>query len=202
MPVRILHLIVMLVLAFPLVSLGAAATAQDIKLAGVAVPGHATLGGRRLPLNGAGLRTLLGFRVYVAALYLPSSTREAELILERDTPRRLQITLLRDTSTGQNLAALRDGLIENNTPAQMEAAKTEIAAFFGLIQQVDEVPAGTVIQLDYLPGAGTRVKIAGRNLGVIPGEDFNRAILRIWLGNAPIQLSLKNALLGIGGAES
>ena len=65
-----------------------------------------------------------------------------------------------------------------------------------LIQQVHEVPAGTAIRLDYLPGRGTHVRIGQRDLGVIPGERFNRALLKIWLGDNPIQLSLKKALLG------
>lgn len=60
-----------------------------------------------------------------------------------------------------------------------------------------EVPEGTRITLDYLPATGTRLTIAGRVLGTIPGERFNRAILKIWLGDRPIQLSLKQALLGL-----
>ncbi|MBK6742340.1 MAG: chalcone isomerase family protein [Hydrogenophilales bacterium] len=34
-------------------------------------------------------------------------------------------------------------------------------------------------------------------LGTIPGEHFNRALLKIWLGEAPTQISLKRALLGL-----
>lgn len=172
--------------------------AQELQVAGVAVAEHTLFAGKKLQLNGTGVRWLFGFRVYVASLYLPEPAREAVQVLARDAPRRLQVTLLRDTSTEQNLDALRDGLIDNNSASELEAIKSEVARFLGLIQQVHEVPAGTVIQLDYLPGKGTQVRIGSRDLGFVPGERFNRALLKIWLGDNPIQLSLKRALLGGG----
>jgi hypothetical protein len=175
------------------------ATAQDIQMAGIAVADHAAFTGQKLLLNGAGVRTMFGFRVYVASLYLPEPMREATRILDGNMPRRLQIVLLRDTSTDQNLDALKGGLYDNNSAAELDAIKGEVALFFTLINQVREVPAGTVMQLDYLPGAGTLVKTGARTLGMVPGERFNRAILKIWLGGEPIQPSLKKALLGLGG---
>lgn len=176
---------------------GPAASAQDLQLAGVSVPGQASIGGRHLQLNGSGVRTLLGFRVYVASLYLPAPTRDVARILDGDTARSLQVTLLRDTTTEQNLGALKGGLIDNNTPEELAAIQTEIDLFFALIKQVHEVPAGTSIVLDYLPGHGTQLRFGNRILGSIPGERFNRAILKIWLGADPIQFSLKKSLLGL-----
>ena len=165
-------------------------------MAGIAVADPAPSAGKRLQLNGTGVRRLLGFRVYVASLSLPEPAHDARQVLEQDTPRLLQVTLLRDTSTELNLDALKEGLIDNNSVAEVEVIKHEIARFLALIQQVHEVPAGTVIQLDYLPGKGTHVRIGQRDLGVVPGERFNRALLKIWLGDNPIQFSLKKALLG------
>ena len=49
---------------------------------------------------------------------------------------------------------------------------------------------------DYLPGTGTQISLNGRLLGTIAGVDFNRALLRIWLGNVPVQADLKKAMLG------
>jgi hypothetical protein len=55
-----------------------------------------------------------------------------------------------------------------------------------------------VILLDYLPGAGTRVTIKGQVKGVIPGQDFNDALLEVWLGARPASGGLKRAMLGGG----
>jgi hypothetical protein len=175
----------------------ASAAAREVVVAGIPVAEQATVASQRLLLNGVGVRTMLGFRVYVASLYLPSPMRDTARILDKDTAKSLQVTLLRDTTTEQNLDALKDGMIDNNSPAELDAIQREIDLFFALIKQVHEVPTGTRIQLDYRPGEGTRLKIGNRELGVIPGERFSRAVLKIWLGGDPIQLSLKHSLLGI-----
>jgi len=61
---------------------------------------------------------------------------------------------------------------------------------------VKAAKSGDLILLDYLPGTGTRVTVRGEDKGTIPGEEFNRALLRIWLGNQPADASLKRAMLG------
>lgn len=171
--------------------------AQDFQVAGITVAERIRFAGKQLQLNGTGVRRLYGFRVYVASLYLAEPARAASQILERDLPRRLQLVLLRDTTTEQNLDALKEGLIDNNSAAELDAIKPEVAHFLGLIQQVHEVSSGTEIQLDYLPGKGTHTRIGNRDLGLVPGERFNRALLKIWLGDNPIQLTLKRSLLGL-----
>ncbi len=173
------------------------ALAMDLQTEGVSLPDHASLGGQQLVLNGVGLRRLFGFRIYVAALYLPQPQHEAARVLDHDVPRRLQVTLLRDISTDQNLEALKGGLVANNSPAEMAAIRPEVDHFLALVHQAREVQAGTVMQLDYLPAVGTQLKIGNQELGTIPGERFNRDILKIWLGDDPIQSSLKKALLGL-----
>jgi hypothetical protein len=53
------------------------------------------------------------------------------------------------------------------------------------------------VHLDFLPETGTRLTLGGKQQGKdIPGEDFFNALLRIWLGDKPIQNNLKDALLG------
>ncbi len=151
----------------------------------------------QLRLNGTGVRRMFGFRVYVAALYLPEPAHCASQVLERDQPRRLQITLLRDTSTEQNIDALKGGLIDNNSEAELDAIQNEVSHFLASLHQVHEVPTGTVIQIDYLPGKGTHTRVGCHDLGLVPGERFNRALLKIWLGDNPIQHSLKQSLLGM-----
>jgi hypothetical protein len=62
---------------------------------------------------------------------------------------------------------------------------------------MQEAKKGMAITLDWLPGTGTQMTVDGRNTGApIAGEDFYRALLRIWLGPKPVQDDLKKALLG------
>jgi long-chain acyl-CoA synthetase len=174
----------------------AGATSPAQELAGVRVPAHVQVAGRDLVLNGAGLRRFLALNLYVAALYLPERSQRSGEILDRDMPRSLQVTLLRQLSTQKNLDVLKEGLYANNSPDDIEAINQEVERFLGLLRGLGEVPAGTTLQLNYLPGTGTHVSVNQRHLGTIPGEAFNRAVLRIWLGEDPAQAALKKALLG------
>ena len=45
-------------------------------------------------------------------------------------------------------------------------------------------------------GAGTAVAKNGETLGTIDGDDFNTALLAIWLGERPADRGLKKRLLG------
>jgi hypothetical protein len=52
------------------------------------------------------------------------------------------------------------------------------------------------IHLDWT-GAETQVVIQGKPVGKpIAGEDFYRALLRIWLGEHPVQDDIRKDLLG------
>jgi hypothetical protein len=62
--------------------------------------------------------------------------------------------------------------------------------------ELQEAKKGMAILLDWQPGTGTVISVDGKTRGKpIPGEDFYRALLRIWLGERPVQDDLKKALL-------
>lgn len=178
--------------AFPL-----QAASHDVVVAGIPQPGHIDISGHDLVLNGAGLRRFLFVRIYTAALYLPERQHDPRVVLDEDVPHSLQLTLLRDLSTEQNLDALKGGLVANNTPEALAAIRPEVDGFLGAIRGLHEVNRGTRIRLDYVPGDGTLVSVDNRHVGFIHGAAFNRALMKIWLGDAPVQASLKQALLGV-----
>jgi hypothetical protein len=54
-----------------------------------------------------------------------------------------------------------------------------------------------VIHFEFTPEAGTRVVVNGQAKGsAIPGEDFFAAVLRIWIGDKPVDGDLKKGLVG------
>ncbi len=60
-----------------------------------------------------------------------------------------------------------------------------------------EAKKGDVILLDYLPDSGVNLTVNAQPQGKpIPGEDFQRALLRIWLGDKPSNPDLKKGMLG------
>jgi len=183
---------------FALSLLTASVVAEAAEVAGVRVDDKATVGGRELVLNGAGMRTRLIIKVYVGALYLPQKASTAAAALGKDEPRRISMTLQRDVNYEQLLEAMRAGLAENNSQAELDAIKPQVAEFVKIFASVGEAKAGQVIWLDYTPDEGTKISVDGKPKGTIAGLAFNRALLRVWLGDNPVQESLKKALLGTG----
>jgi long-chain acyl-CoA synthetase len=173
-----------------------ASSAFAAEVVGVKLDDKATLGGQELVLNGAGVRTKVVFKVYVAGLYLPQKQTTTQGVLAKNAPRRVQLTLLRDLSSEQLLEALHTGLTDNNTPAELEAIKKEVDQLTAIFGALKEAKKGGVINLDYTPEGGTKISLNGAERGAIAGEAFNRALLKVWLGDKPVQADLKKALLG------
>jgi long-chain acyl-CoA synthetase len=67
-----------------------------------------------------------------------------------------------------------------------------------IFTSVGEAKSGQVIWIDYTPEEGTKVSLDGMAKGTVTGQAFNRALMRVWLGDKPVQESLKKALLGTG----
>lgn len=168
--------------------------AAAVEVAGVKVADAATVGAQALVLNGAGIRTRIIFKVYVGALYLAQKRATAAEALAQNGAKRVSLTLLRDLSAQQLSEAFDKGIEANNGAAEIEALKPRIAQLLALFSDGRE---GDVILIDYLPGSGTAVTLSGAPQGKpIPGENFYRALLRIWLGDKPVDEDLKQAMLG------
>lgn len=171
--------------------------AQAFEVDSVNVADKAKVGdGAELTLNGAGMRKRVFFKVYVAALYLAEKKSAAEAVLADPGPKRLALHIRRELSAEQLLDALNDGLKANNTPAELAPLEARLKDFDNIMTSVGKASPGNLITLDFIPGSGTRVQLNGQTKGNIEGEDFNKALLKIWLGNNPVQDSLKKALLG------
>ena len=168
------------------------ALAADI--GGVKLADKASVGGQELVLNGGAVRTKAIFKVYVGSLYVPAKAGDLAAVLAKG-PRRIQMNLLRDLSADQLLEALNDGLKDNNSAAELAAVKAQSEQLSSIMKSFGEVKEGNVVTLDFVDGA-TVVTLNGAAKGTIPGEPFNRALTKIWLGDKPAQADLKKAMLG------
>jgi len=186
-------------LAATLVLVGAialliAASGHATEVGGVNLEDKMSLAGQELVLNGAGVRTRLVFKVYVASLYLPQPAKDLQSVLAR-TPRRIQLNLLRTLSADQLVEALNEGLEANNSPEELSAVKAQIGELASIMKAFKEVKEKDFIALDFVDGS-TRISWNGEAKGTIAGAAFNRALTRVWLGEQPVQPDLKKALLG------
>ncbi len=166
---------------------------HGVKIAETAQVGE---GGAALALNGAGIRTKFFVKVYVGALYLPGKKTTADAVLVDAGAKRMELRILHAMSAEKLGGALDEGMTANNTPDELAALNAELKVFRAFIASGGAVKEGDTIQLDYLPGTGTRIIWNGKLLGDIAGEKFSRALLKVWLGEHPVDGSLKKALLG------
>ena len=173
----------------------AAAHAQTVDIEGVKLEPTAQVGGAALQLNGAGLRTRAIFKVYVAGLYVPQKSADASALLAQKGPRRISITMLRNVDADSFSGALNDGLRANHTEAQVAALKSQIDTLNANLKAVGEAKKGDVIHFEYLPESGTRVTVNGQARGTaIAGEDFFTAVMRVWIGDKPVDADLKKGM--------
>jgi hypothetical protein len=171
-------------------SLALPALAKEV--AGVTVPESATVEGKTLKLNGAGLRKKMVFKVYVAGLYLETPSKDAAAVISSDQTKRMTLSVLRSLSAHQVNEAIEEGF-EKNSKSKMSALKARLEKLETMIPNVEK---GDEIVLSYVPGKGTVVSAKNAEKGVIEGKDFADALFSVWLGPDPVQADLKTALLG------
>ena len=167
-----------------------------LEMNGVQVPDTAKVGTAELVLNGAGVRTRAIFKVYVGALYLPEKKTVAMEAIAVKGAKRVALHLLRDLSAEQVAGAL-DNMSDNLSDVEREKLSPQIADLKATMAAVGEAKEKSLITIDFLPGAGTRVALNGTQKGkTIAGDDLYPALLKIWLGDKPVDRDLKNGMLG------
>jgi len=170
-------------------------SAQALQVKGVKVDETAQVDGSALVLNGAGIRTKMMFKVYVAALYLGQKQTEASAVISDHGSKRVSIHFLREVSSEKLLHGMDEGIADNNHSTEIASIEPQLKAFRQMMTSAKKVKEGDVILLDYSPSS-TQVSLNGKVLGKVDGEAFNQALLRVWLGENPVDASLKKALIG------
>jgi hypothetical protein len=170
-------------------------SARAAEIEGVRFPDRLSVGASELRLHGVGLlRYRIFIKGYVAALYLGDSfTGEAtpKAVLA-DVPRRLEIEYFWGISADAFANATVEGIRRSTDPATFERLRRGIDRINDLYEDVEP---GDRYALTYVPGVGTELALNGNRLGVIEGADFSAALFAIWIGEEPLDESLRRQLL-------
>lgn len=172
--------------------LASAANAGEV--GGIKLADTKAVAGSDLVLNGAGVRTKVVFKVYVAALYVPAKATNLSGVLAKG-PRRLELHMLRGLDAKTLVEALEAGLTENNTAAELTAIKAQHDKLVATMNAMPALKENDVVSFDFADDA-TGLALNGKALGSFAGGAFNAALLKIWLGSKPVQDDLKKQLLG------
>lgn len=203
-----------------------AATVRATACRGVSFPATVRTGGTTLALNGLGVRkaTFLRINVYVAALYLPPSdslrstdthpgagaggidrrgeagaradapvSSDSQAIIASRGPWDLVLHFVRGVGARDIRDAFSDAFASEGGGRVPAPLAMRVAMLNGWVA---DMRAGETMTFLRIPERGVELDVGGRSMGVIPGDDFARALLAIWLGDHPPNPELKAGLLG------
>jgi Chalcone isomerase-like len=177
----------------------AAAAASATKIAGENFDERIRLADTELLLNGVGLRAVLMFKGYAAGLYLVAKGRTAEQVLAQKGAKRMQIKMLIDVETKEFVKAIDVGMRRNHNEAEHLVLQERITQLNKNIEAIGTVKKGDVVNLDYLPALGLVLTLNGAQRGEpVVGEDLYAGVLKIFIGELPVDKKLKAGLLGHG----
>jgi len=173
------------------------ASAAQVDVGGVKLEDRMDLRGTALQLNGAGIRYKAIFKVYTAGLYMGQKVSTPEEALAAPGPKRVTITMLRDIDANELGKLFTKGVEDNSPKSELVNLIPGLLRMGQMFADQKQLKTGDTFTIDWLPGTGTLVTVRG-----VPQPDpvkepaFFNALLRIWLGPAPADWKLKDALLG------
>ena len=169
---------------------------QAKEVAGINIPETISFSSQstKLTLNGAGIRTKFIFDIYVGSLYLEKKSNSAKTIYDLAGEKRISMHFLYDEIDKAKLVSgWNDGFNNNLTSDKLTKFKFQINQFNNLFVSVKK---GDVINLNFTPTTGTHVVMNDKVMGLVEGDTFFTALLKIWLGEEPADSDLKKAMLG------
>lgn len=177
--------------------LAGAAMAQPITVSNVKYDETAQVADSTLQLNGAGVRYKAVFKVYTAGLYLEKKAGTPQEVASQKGPKRMSITMLREIDSTELGKLFSRGMEDNMDRAAFSKLIPGVLRMSQIFSDHKKLMAGDQFQVDWIPGTGTVITVKGKPQGEPFKEpEFFNALLGIWLGNAPADWKLKDALLG------
>lgn len=164
------------------------------KKSGVTMPDTVTVTGKKLVLNGMGMREATVFKVdvYVAGLYLEQKSSDGAAIIGAKQIKRLHLQFKRDVDKDDITDAWYEGL-KKQAGKRYGTVRDRLRTINGWMEGVKE---GETMTFTYLPDQGIEVAVKGKRKGVVPGDDFAQMFFSIWLGPNPPNKGLRDGLLG------
>ncbi len=168
--------------------------AQAGELAGVTLANSLKINDVDASLVGMGLRKVFVIKVYVSGLYMESPTNVPAKVIEADMPKGMIVHFLYKLSAEKLKKEYRHK-IEENTPERSDDLNRRIDKFIDMF--TDPTQKGDEFIYTYIPGDGVTISIGGKTKGTISGDDFMKALFRVWFGEKPFDKKLKKGLLGL-----
>ncbi|OHX64501.1 chalcone isomerase family protein [Flammeovirga pacifica] len=164
---------------------------QTTKVSNITLQQYINIEGRKMELNGAGVRTKYLFPVYVSSLYLQDKSSNPNEVLYNIDHKIVQVDIISSLITKEQFKeSVKEGLEYFRESSDIDH---EIDMFLSVIK--DEVVLGDKFQF-VAEDSVCKIFKNNKELIVIDGKKFQKALFSIWLGNKPIDDNLKDEMLG------
>ena len=173
------------------------ATCAALDLSGIKVEDSLAIYNNTLVLNGAGLVSNGKAPSYVVQIYAKQKFKNLDELCAIPGPKRLVLTAVKEVDTAPIVKLF-------NRSVDDVAGRTDRAKLIPGLMGIGEVfkanrtlKAGEVMLLDWVPISGLVMYIGGKLQGQPYREiELFKAAMGIWMGDAPADSKVKDALLG------
>jgi hypothetical protein len=169
------------------------ATAQTV-VGDATLPNTMSLEGSDLLLNGAGMREKLWIDLYAGGLYLTAKSADAKAIINGDETMSMKLHIVSGMISSEKMIKAVDDGFTASLKGKTDVLASKIETFKGFFSE--EITKNNVFDIAYIKGKGSVVYKDGKEVGMIEGLDFKKALFGIWLGAKPADKGLKNEMLG------
>ncbi len=177
--------------------LACAGWASALSVAGKDFSDHIRLADADLVLNGVGVRAVAWIKGFAAGLYLTEKAEHAHQVLSAPGPKRVRMVMLMDASASEFSKAVRGGVRKNSADADWVRLQKPVDELGRVIDTLGTLKSGDVVDLDFAPAHGVTLKVNGHQHGApVASSDLYGGILKIFVGEQPVDQRLKAGLLG------
>ncbi len=157
-----------------------------------------------LSLSGLAILAQLRNDIYIAAVYTTAGQGTAQLLLESDQRKRMELRVLTDRWSARSFAShWNQALPINNSEQQLAKFEREVRQFTSAVR--GKLVPGDKVTIDYNANIHTQLSVDGVPLLTVTKDplQFFQLLLRCWIGPRPPSSEFKNNILNLpGGAEA
>jgi len=173
------------------------AMAATLEVAGVKFDDSIAIYNNTLLLNGAGMVGGAKTPQYVVNVYARGPFATLDELFKIPGPKRLTVTALRDMETDPIVRVFTRGVNDSATKGDIAKLVPGLGNLDNIFRANKTLHKGEVMMLDWVPITGLVIYIGGKVQGVPFKEpEFFRGAMSIWMGDAPMDAPLRDALLG------
>ncbi len=148
-----------------------------------------------LELNGVASFNELGEEIYLAGLYVGSRTTAPASLFSDLRERKMEVRFSSSMSRRRWTTNWMQSIAINNSREHLEAAVGELSDVLGVFK--GNLFRGDRVEIHYVPGQGTEVRVNGHVLASGHSADVFNLFLSSWLGPVPPSSQFRNQLLGV-----